>query len=209
MDIQDALENEKFLIVFGSPMKTVCNKLTLRSGVLIISALDIMISVFYFILIATCFATGFFGLGFIPLVIIQLIFIINNFVSGFFGCVGLRACLNLNPSLMHTYSRYKIVELFTLGVLKMFIFVIYTAFFIGIQNPAFHVVSFLCFSTIIASGMLAKIVWSAEKRMANNQLELFRNGEQRNTGESQMSEFNKNRVYVPGMSLGSVCPPQN
>ncbi|OMJ87065.1 hypothetical protein SteCoe_11308 [Stentor coeruleus] len=204
MDIQDALENEKFLIVFGSPMKTICNKLSLRSGVLIISSLDIMISVFSFILIITCFATGFYGFGFLPLIIIQAILLINNFISGFFGFIGLQACLKLNPSFMHTYSRYKIIELFTLGVLKMFILVVYTAIFIGVRNPAFHVISFLCFSAIIASGMLAKIVWSAEKRMANNQLELFRSGEERNISESQMSELSKNKVYVPGMSIGPV-----
>ena len=49
MDFENLVESEKFLMVFGSPFKSMCKLVTLKSGVLILAILDVIVGVINFI----------------------------------------------------------------------------------------------------------------------------------------------------------------
>ena len=46
MYFQNQVENEKFLMIFGSPFKSMCCSLfTLKSGVIIVGVIDVMLGI--------------------------------------------------------------------------------------------------------------------------------------------------------------------
>ncbi|OMJ87063.1 hypothetical protein SteCoe_11306 [Stentor coeruleus] len=169
-------DKQKFLHFLGSPYKSMCNLFTLKSGLILITAFDIMIGITYFVL-AIQKAIGFFIYGWTHFYYyIQFFRFIIHIIAIPFSILAMKACWTLNHKSIGLYSNYKIIE---------FILLIFSSALINlsaeIQEGEIHFMYFSIIGMIIlriVSLFIIKIIWSAETRLKYGETTLFMYGEE-------------------------------
>ena len=198
MDIQNQVENEKFLMVFGSPFKSMCSLITLKSGIIIIGVLDIIMGILNFI-------------GVIGLVILMINYRVDYILSPIdlsLGCVGvipvpfaligIRGINRISPGDISLYSKFKIVEMFVLIILTL----VETIAKCLVEREDL-VISLVFWMIIrIIAGCLVKVVWSTDIRLKYNDTVLVMHGEAAlKLMQQQSANLANPQVITPGMPI--------
>jgi hypothetical protein len=195
MDITNEVENKKFLGVFGRPFMQICYILTLKSGVIIVAAIDIFLAVVGLMaLISFLFEMSYYTRIFISLVDIACA------PLAIFGIIGIT---KIDPEYVAMYTRYKIVELFVVTLL------LYTEAIENNVRGTSGIIVLMILASIkrIIAGFLVKIVWSADVRLRYNQTDLVIYGQTalQNSPKLRIS-YEDPRVIVPDYPIYALPP---
>jgi hypothetical protein len=200
MDFQTHVENERFLLLFGPPYKSVCNYMTLKTGVIFLSICDLMIGVMNLILFIFS-VIPFLNQGYRnPFYYLELFDYIINIAGIMFAFIGLRGMAKLNIDGIELYYKFEVFELFFEGLLRL-IKVYYYQSTINVHgNILFEVLIELFF--IFISAMVTKVIWSTLIRLKNNEAILVMHGEAvLHLMEQQAANLANPKVITPNMPI--------
>ena len=159
MDLRNNIEQKKFLTVFGSPLTSMCFYFTLQSGFIIIAIYDILSGIgniisliFGIMLIAKA--------DFIAILDIFLVLSPLARIAALpFALIGVRGMAKMNLVDILKYSRFKIIELFALGVLNIGEVILIDSFSLQPDPNFFLDISLILIFRSI-SGYFVKVIWS-------------------------------------------------
>jgi hypothetical protein len=203
MDIQSEVENEKFLTVFGSPYKSMCNLFTLKSGVIVIGIFDVIIGVINFIALVMEIIFLTHSLNYIPLYP-QILISLTEVISLVFGLIGIRGMTRINLDDITLYRKFKVIELFVLLTLD-----IIKTISEGLLIEDYNLPLIIFFNIVfrVICGAIVKVVWSADVRLKYNETVLVMHGEEAlKLMKQQAINLANPKVITPGMPI-YVAPP--
>lgn len=198
MELQSAVENEKFMMIFGSPFKSCGILMTLKSGVILMCISDLIIGVinfiFFIIAMIEFFNWGYYYSFFYFTLLLALI----NVANIPFAFIGLRGITKLNIQDLELYYKFEIVELVLEFVFKTIETVIISRYDDHGLIPQLIKVFFIAF----LSGIMTKVVWSALVRLRYNETVLVMHGEGALVLMQQQAVNLANpKVISPGMPI--------
>lgn len=206
MDIQSGIENEKFLYLCGSPYKSMCKILTLKSGVLIIGILDVIIGIYYIIILALELPSILLYIFVYPIVLTLILQRGLGVVAMWYAIKGIRATSKLATNDFKVYSNFKTFELIAQGFLKLVIIFIISRYSTGFNSNLYFFLTCLGIERLIAL-VLAKVVWSANMRVRYNEIVLVQHGEEvARCIEMQSNSLANPQVIVPGINAYFAAP---
>jgi hypothetical protein len=174
MDIQSEVESHKFLMIFGPPLRSLCKFMTLKTGVILIAALDIFIGIIQLI----------FAVVFIVKISSDSDIELNQYFNSLstildliaipFALLGLKGINKVSQSEISIYSRFKIIE---------FGLILFMKFIAMVTNNDYDLPSFILLYVIyviyrLMPLYLVKVVWSADIRLKYNETILVMHGEE-------------------------------
>ena len=202
MDIQSEVENERFLILFGAPYKSMCKLVTLKSGVIIIAIYDLIVGVLAFIE-AIMYLIAFFRYGWMNFFYFMHLSMLSiRIVAIPFAMIGIRGMTKIVPDDISKYSRFKIFELIALTV-----FYTMENVYIYMDTSDLVLIVILVLAIQVLAGGFVKVVWSADTRMKYNETILVMHGEDAlRLMQTQAANLAMPKVITPGMPI-YVSPP--
>ncbi|OMJ69553.1 hypothetical protein SteCoe_32695 [Stentor coeruleus] len=176
MEERSEADKLKFLYILGGPYKSLCKILTLKSGVLLISVIDIIFGIVCFI----------YSIKKAVEIITESSNSLNLYVRLFrlivhvfaipFSIFAIRGCYKLDFKDITKYADFKIVEFFLLTFSSVMID-------ISTENNdkntemGFMNLMFMIFLRLVLIFVI-KVVWSAKVRLRYNEFMLFVHGEE-------------------------------
>ncbi|OMJ65389.1 hypothetical protein SteCoe_38315 [Stentor coeruleus] len=201
MDIQSEVENERFLIVCGGPYKGVCRLLTLKAGVVILAIADIVSGVAAFIIMAITLVQISVGNYFDFQALMFIFRLLIDVIAMPFAIIGLRGMNKISPGDISIYSKYKIIELFLIGLVGIIRIISESA-----DEEIIIGITFLIIGRIIAA-MIIKVIWSADIRLKYNETVLVMHGEDAlKLMQQQAVNLADPKVITPGMPIYVASP---
>jgi hypothetical protein len=174
MEVRSIVERKKFLGLMCKPSKGICCKsLTLKAGVIIGSAVDIVIGILNFFDLGMMIRDHRKSMTSLETAAVTVDDIVCLLTIPF-AFIGLAGVLNSSAEQVHKYSVYKRIEAVFLSIFTMF-------FYLLIICPIYD--CDLLLSTIITlvrswyNLYIAYIVWSADVRLQHNEGILVMHGE--------------------------------
>lgn len=197
MEFRNEVEREMFLGVFGSPFKSMCKLITLKSGVIIIGIYDICIGVICFIFAVIEFLAIINGIVYATL-FLNLLRHIFSIAAIPFALIGIKGVNSINIQSVSLYSKYKIIEF-----LLFFLIDLSTSISRGLdsnENIAINIIFTLMFKVL--AGAFAKVVWSAYIRLEYNETVLVMHGEEAlKLMQQQAINLANPKTVTPGMPI--------
>ena len=171
------VENQKYLKVFGGPFRSFCLLFSLKIGVIYIAIFDILVGITSLIL----------GLDYLLKVftledenlslIIKFCQSLTTIIGIPFAILGLRGIIQVNPSDLYKYSKFKTVEFFIMLFLSVTRIIIHE-----LHQMTRTLNNFLTFINELfgpfALFLMVKTVWSAYVRVKSGQNLLVNQGEE-------------------------------
>lgn len=198
MDIRSSVENEKYLFCFGSPFKSVCKVLSLKSGILIIAIFDIIFGVYYFInLMIELWQVFPWGLTNI-LILAMLLQRSLGIAAIFFAIQHIRALSND----FAVYSNFKTFELVAQSFLKFILIFSLAKYLFQIYGAYFLLYFVIMIIERLLAILFAKIVWSAKIRVIYNENALVLHGEE----SARKIQVQSNNLVAPEIVFSGTNP---
>ena len=180
MELYKSADDEKFLYVFGSPYKSFCKCLSLRSGVLALTIIDLIIGTFnsllgVWVLFSFVFAGGYKQ----PMAYLLLISSGINVLGIPMAIIGISGITKLSERNLMLYYKFEVFEMFAEGFLNIIEAEI-SDMHIYRGHAHFHNTFFNILVTgliILLSGIATKVIWSAYIRIKYEETLLVVHGE--------------------------------
>lgn len=118
MDFQNEAEKHRFLFYFGPPFKSICNFMTLKTGVILTAAFDIIISLYGFIELISLIFISTSDEKALALYYFKSLLVILDIIALPFALLGLKGINKLSQGSISIYSQFKIIEFFIVMFLK-------------------------------------------------------------------------------------------
>jgi hypothetical protein len=180
MELFNSADDEKFLYVFGSPFKSFCKCLSLRSGVLALAIIDLVIGTFnsllgVWVLLSFVFAGGYRK----PMAYLLLLSAGINVLGIPMAIIGISGITKLSERNLLLYYKFELFEMFAEGFLNIIEAEI-SDMHIYRGHVHFHNIFLNVLFTgfiIMLSGLTTKVVWSAYIRIRYEETLLVVHGE--------------------------------
>ncbi|OMJ69554.1 hypothetical protein SteCoe_32696 [Stentor coeruleus] len=174
MDIENEVEKHEFLYYFGPPYKTMCNFMTLKTGVILIAITDIILSLYGLIEMIGFIFTLTSDDKIVATIYFYSMLALLDIIALPLALIGLKGINKLSQKEISIYSQFKIIEFFIIAFLK-FLLIKFDE-----DTETISIIwecLFIIFQRLIAF-FLVKIVWSADIRLKHNETILVIHGEE-------------------------------
>lgn len=195
MEFQSDVENQKFMKYFGSPYKSFCNLMTLRSGVVFMCICNIISSVFNLIsMIILIFVSVNFNYTYFSFAPILFYVDLMNIIGSF---IGLEAILKFKVKDLQSFYNFKSFEFIIRTTFETIVRVIQ-----DFDSRDFVFEMILHFMHIFILGFTLKVIWSTIIRLKYNQTVLVAHGEDTlRLMQQQAINLANPKVITPGMAI--------
>ena len=197
MELQSAVEYEKFMGIFGSPFKSFGVLMTLKSGVIFVAICDLAFAVFEFIKGIMLVVVSYHWYYNSFMYYSTLLSVLINVANIPFAFIGIRGITKLNIDDLQVYYKWEIFELVvesTLGLIE--------SVYEGNGRNDLFVRLIIAFVVIFVSGLITKAIWSTYIRLKFNETVLVMHGEEALIlMQQQAINLANPKVITPGMPI--------
>lgn len=197
MELQSAVEYEKFMGIFGSPFKSFGVLMTLKSGVIFVAICDLVLAVYEFIIgimvLIQSYRWYYNNIHYYTL----LLSILVNIANIPFAFIGIRGITKLNIDDLQIYYKFELFELVVESILGLI-----DSANKGVSDDSLFFRVVFCLVVIFVSGLITKAIWSAYIRLKYNETVLVMHGEEALIlMQQQAINLANPKVITPGMPI--------